>query len=65
MLTQTLKKRGFNVTVENGRLAVSPKSKLTDDLRDFIRTNKDQLVSELQTGKMKMLLILKTKLART
>ncbi len=48
---QTLTNKGLKITLENGRLAVAPKTALTDDLREFIRVNKKQLLSELQTLK--------------
>ena len=53
MLTETLIEKGFTVALDGDRLAVTPKTRLTDDLRDFIRSNKSQLISELQSSKTK------------
>jgi hypothetical protein len=51
----TLTKKGFAVTFEGGRLAITPKAKLTNPLREFIRANKTKLVSELQAEKQQNL----------
>jgi hypothetical protein len=48
-IIQTLTEKGFTPKLEKGRLAITPKANLTADLREFIRANKRQLVSELQT----------------
>jgi hypothetical protein len=48
-IIKTLTEKGFTMALEGERLAISPKANLTADLREFIRANKRQLVSELQT----------------
>lgn len=35
---------------EDGRLVVTPATSLTDDLRQFIRTNKENILAELATA---------------
>ncbi len=50
-IIQTLTEKGFTLSLEGGRLAITPKANLTDALREFIRANKKKLVSELQSEK--------------
>jgi hypothetical protein len=54
-IIQTLNEKGFAATFEGGRLAITPKAKLTTPLREFIRANKTKLVSELQAEKQQNL----------
>ena len=56
MLTDTLTRNGLEIRVENGLLAVSPKQKLSDSLREFIRLNKQQILMELRKIKLDFLL---------
>ncbi|HXH68735.1 MAG TPA: hypothetical protein VNI60_00160 [Pyrinomonadaceae bacterium] len=56
MLTDTLTRNGLEIRVENGLLAVSPKQKLSDSLREFIRLNKQQILAELRKIKLDSLL---------
>ncbi len=56
MLTDTLTRNGLEIRVENGLLAVSPKQKLSDSLREFIRLNKQQILAELRKIKLSSLL---------
>ena len=51
-----LTEKGLIVSLEDGRLAVSPKTKLTDNLRNFIWEQKEKLVLELRTRKLDSLL---------
>jgi hypothetical protein len=51
-----LTERGFALSLENGRLAVSPKGKLTESLRKFIREQKENLVLQLRRRKLELLL---------
>ena len=53
--TENLRQKGLTLSLESGRLAVSPKVKLTDDLRSFIRSHKEEIVSELRAGKLESL----------
>jgi hypothetical protein len=57
-MVEILIERGLNLLVEGGKLVVSPKTKLTDGLREFIREHKDILIRELlelQTQKLESL----------
>lgn len=55
MTTENLRQKGLTLSLESGRLAVSPKAKLTDDLRNFIRLHKEEIVSELRACKLESL----------
>ncbi len=55
-MIEVLTEKGLKVSLENGRLAVSPKTKLTDNLRNFIWEQKEKLVLELRTRKLDSLL---------
>lgn len=46
---EVLTEKGLTVRLEKGRLAVSPKTKITDSLRLFITEQKESLIQELQT----------------
>jgi hypothetical protein len=46
-LLSELRGAGFNLTLENGTVLVSPASKLTDSERQLIRSNKKELVQAL------------------
>jgi len=43
-----MKAAGFKLTVEAGRLVVSPASRLTTEQRAWIRAHRDEIVAELQ-----------------
>src|SRR5690625_3838383 len=45
--TAYLQERGFSVAADGGKLVITPASRLTDDLRRWIRGNKRQLFDEL------------------
>lgn len=42
-----IEQAGFTMRAEGDRLIVSPFSKLTDELREFIKRHKDELLVEL------------------
>ena len=42
---------GFTVALSNGNLAISPAADLNDRQRDFIRSNKDEMVSALRSSR--------------
>lgn len=42
-----LSSRGFSVKAKDGRLIVSPSSKLTPDLRQYIKRNRLVLIAEV------------------
>jgi hypothetical protein len=56
-MVEVLTEKGLNLSVKNGLLAVSPKTRLTDDLREFIRHNKEAIILELQTQNLESLLL--------
>ena len=43
-----LRIRGVHVKVEHGRLIAGPAAVMTDDLRQFIRHNRDLLIAHLE-----------------
>jgi hypothetical protein len=53
---EILTENGLMLALESGRLAVTPKTKLTDNLRNFIASNKDRIILELRTRKLESLL---------
>jgi hypothetical protein len=55
-MIEVLTENGLKISLENGLLAVSPKDLITKDLRDFIRRNKLELVSELKWQNLETLL---------
>lgn len=42
---------GFNVSLNDDKLIVSPSSKLTNEQRQFIRQHKPQIIAELKAAK--------------
>lgn len=54
-MIEVLTEKGLKVSLENDLLAVSPKVLITSDLRDFIRRNKPELISELKRQKLETL----------
>ena len=46
-MLEVLTGKGLSVALRKGNLAVSPKVKITEDLRTFIRQNKQEIVSEI------------------
>lgn len=45
-----LMKKGFSVRAFDGRLAVSPASQLTDNIRQYIKSNRPLLLAELSAN---------------
>lgn len=56
MFIETLTQNGLSLSIKNGLLGVSPKQRLTDDLRDFIQQNKTQILTEVRKAKLDSLL---------
>ncbi len=56
MFIETLVQNGLSLSIENGLLGVSPKQQLTDDLRNYIRRNKTQILAELRKDQLICLL---------
>src|SRR5690554_2077995 len=56
MLIDTLLQKGLSISIKNGLLGISPKISLTDELRDFIRQNRTQILAEIQKAKLDSLL---------
>lgn len=54
---EILNEKGLMLALESGRLAVTPKTKLTDKLRNFIASNKERIISELWVRKLETLLL--------
>ena len=49
-LLAALEAAGLSVTIVDGRLAISPASRLTADLREAIRAHRDELVAAVLAG---------------
>src|SRR5688572_29074146 len=56
MIIETLIQKGFSLSIKNGLLGVSPKMRITDDLRNYISRNKPQILTELRKDQLICLL---------
>ncbi len=48
MLVDKIEKMGVSVYLVYGKIAIEPKSKVTDEILNLIRENRPQLVKELE-----------------
>lgn len=46
-LLEKIKNSGFSIELDGDNFTVSPKEKLTDQQREFMKTNKTQIMAEL------------------
>jgi hypothetical protein len=56
MQVDVLVQNGLKVYLKGDLIAVEPKDKITDSLRSFIRTNRENLVEELRNKQLKSIL---------
>lgn len=55
-LLREIERDGFTVELSDGNLAIRPASKLTDDLRQFIRSHKAEIVLALRSSEKSLAL---------